>query len=150
VVKRSLLTEAHGIPLAVVIEGANRHDMKRVAPTLAELPLHRPMPTSAQPQGLCLDKGYDYDEVRASGHRGGEGPIDQGDGGSRAFHPQPVAGVWHHRFGDIAGGVASTGIGRRCCAKTSLSVASWAAMAVNGRTPRASHRTAHTASHSPC
>jgi putative transposase len=39
--------------------------MKLVAPTLADLMLHRPMPTSAQSQGLCLDKGYDYDEVRA-------------------------------------------------------------------------------------
>lgn len=64
-VKRSLLTEGHGIPLAVVIDGANRHDMKLVKPTLEDLMLHRPMPTSAQPQGLCLDKGYDYDEVRA-------------------------------------------------------------------------------------
>jgi transposase len=64
-VKRSLLTEAHGIPLAVVIDGANRHDMKLVKPTLSDLMLHRPIPTSAQPQGLCLDKGYDYDEVRA-------------------------------------------------------------------------------------
>jgi putative transposase len=24
----------------------------------------RPEPTEARPQGLCLDKGYDYDEVR--------------------------------------------------------------------------------------
>jgi transposase len=60
-----LLTEAHGIPLAVVIDGANRHDMKLVKPTLVDLKLHRPTPTSALPQGLCLDKGYDYDEVRA-------------------------------------------------------------------------------------
>jgi putative transposase len=48
-----------------VIDGANRHDMKLVKPTLADLKLRRPRPTSALPQGLCLDKGYDYDEVRA-------------------------------------------------------------------------------------
>lgn len=59
-----MLTEAHGIPLAVVIDGANRHDMKLVKPTLEELKLDRPPPGGASPQGLCLDKGYDYDEIR--------------------------------------------------------------------------------------
>jgi transposase len=58
------LTEGHGIPLAVAIEGANRHDMKLVKPTIEDLKLNRPMATVALPQGLCLDKGYDYDEVR--------------------------------------------------------------------------------------
>ena len=32
--KRSVLTEGHGIPLAVAIDGANRHDMKLTEPTL--------------------------------------------------------------------------------------------------------------------
>jgi transposase len=63
-VKRSLLTEANGIPLAVVIDGANRHDMKLVENTLASIMAKRPRPTRANPQGLCLDKGYDFDEVR--------------------------------------------------------------------------------------
>jgi putative transposase len=63
-VKRSLLTEATGIPLAVVIDGANRHDMKLVKNTLAGIMAKRPRPTRAKPQGLCLDKGYDFDEVR--------------------------------------------------------------------------------------
>ena len=63
-VKRSLLTEAAGIPLSVVIDGANRHDMKLVEKTLAGIMAKRPRPTRAKPQGLCLDKGYDFDEVR--------------------------------------------------------------------------------------
>lgn len=63
-VKRSVITEGHGVPLAVVIEGANRHDMKLTRPTLAEIVVERPTPTEAKPQGMCLDKGYDYDEVR--------------------------------------------------------------------------------------
>ena len=63
-VKRSLLTEATGIPLAVVIDGANRHDMKLVKETLSNIMAKRPRPTRAKPQGLCLDKGYDFDEVR--------------------------------------------------------------------------------------
>ncbi len=60
-----MLTEGAGIPLAVVIDGANRHDMKLVRSTLERIMTKRPMPTQAKPQGLCLDKGYDYDEVRA-------------------------------------------------------------------------------------
>ena len=32
--------------------------------TIESIPVERPEPSSAPPQGLCLDKGYDYDEVR--------------------------------------------------------------------------------------
>jgi len=62
--KRSLLTEASGLPLSVVIEGANRHDMKLARVTLEGLVIPRPEPTPERPQHLCLDKGYDYDEIR--------------------------------------------------------------------------------------
>jgi len=65
-VKRSLLTEGHGVPIGVAIEGANRHDMKLVLPTIKAIVIERPEPTVEQPQGMCLDKGYDYDEVRAT------------------------------------------------------------------------------------
>lgn len=64
-VKRSLLTEGQGVPVGLVVEGANRHDMKLVQATLDSIVVTRPEPTAEQPQGLCLDKGYDYDEVRA-------------------------------------------------------------------------------------
>lgn len=50
--------------MSLAIDGANRHDMKLVKPTLEDLKLDRPLPTVSLPQGLCLDKGYDYDEVR--------------------------------------------------------------------------------------
>jgi putative transposase len=63
--KRSLLTEAHGIPIGVAIDGANRHDMKLVRPTIDTIVVERPAPSDAQPQGMCLDKAYDYDDVRA-------------------------------------------------------------------------------------
>ena len=63
-VKRSLLTEAQGLPVGVVVDGANRHDMKLVRPTLDSVVIARPEPTLEQPQGMCLDKGYDFDEVR--------------------------------------------------------------------------------------
>ncbi len=37
--------------------------MKLVRATLQRLVVPRPEPTTEQPQGLCLDAGYDYDEV---------------------------------------------------------------------------------------
>lgn len=59
-----MLTDGNGIPLSVVVDGANRHDMKLTQATLTGLVIERPEPTTERPQGLCLDKGYDYDEVR--------------------------------------------------------------------------------------
>ena len=58
------MTEGHGIPVGLVVEGANRHDMKLVWPTLDSLVVKRPQLPAEQPQGMCLDKGYDYQEVR--------------------------------------------------------------------------------------
>jgi putative transposase len=63
-VKRSLLTDGGGVPLGVAVEGANRNDFKMARQTLESVPIPRPEPTPEAPQGLCLDKGYDYDEVR--------------------------------------------------------------------------------------
>ncbi len=63
-VKRSLLVDANGIPIGMAVEGANRHDMKMVEETLESIPVDRPEPTRGKPQGMCMDKGYDYDEVR--------------------------------------------------------------------------------------
>ena len=63
-VKRSVLTEAKGIPVGLAVAGANRHDMKLVWATVDSIPVERPASTREEPQGLCLDKGYDFDEVR--------------------------------------------------------------------------------------
>ena len=52
------------MPVGLAVDGANRHDMKMVRPTLESIPVERPEPTKRFPQGLCLDKGYDYDDVR--------------------------------------------------------------------------------------
>jgi transposase len=49
----------------LAVDGANRHDMKLVRSTLESIVVERPEPTEAEPEGMCLDKGYDYDEVRA-------------------------------------------------------------------------------------
>ena len=63
--KRSVLTDGGGVPIGLAVAGANRHDFKLVEETITRIPVERPAPTLEQPQGLCLDKGYDYDEVRA-------------------------------------------------------------------------------------
>jgi putative transposase len=64
-VKRSLLVDGRGMPLSVVAAGANTNDHKLMRQTLESLATARPQPTPEAPQNLCLDKGYDYDEVRA-------------------------------------------------------------------------------------
>jgi putative transposase len=58
------LVEAHGIPIGVAVDGANRNDMKMVRDTFTSIPIERPQPTPERRQGVCMDKGYDYDEVR--------------------------------------------------------------------------------------
>ena len=57
--KRSLLVEAAGGPLAVVVAGANVHDTKLLAATLAAIVVERPVPTQEAPQHLCLETAYD-------------------------------------------------------------------------------------------
>src|SRR5229473_2982124 len=65
--KRSLLTDGAGIPLALAIDGANRHDVKLLCATLDGIVIARSEPTEERPQHLCLDAGYDgapaYQEV---------------------------------------------------------------------------------------
>ena len=58
-VKRSLLVEADGGPLAVTIAGANVPDAQLLARTIDAIVLERPEPEPDFPQHLCLDKGYD-------------------------------------------------------------------------------------------
>lgn len=56
--KRSLLTEADGGLLAVVVAGANVHDAKLLEKTLEAVVVESPNPQLLE-QHLCLDKGYD-------------------------------------------------------------------------------------------
>lgn len=62
--KRCLLTDSRGVPLAITVAGANRHDMKMTEATLDSIVIERPEPTPEEPQHLCLDKGFDYEAVR--------------------------------------------------------------------------------------
>ena len=40
-----------------MVAGANVHDTKLLALTLESIVVERPIPTEAEPQRLCLDKG---------------------------------------------------------------------------------------------
>lgn len=55
--KRSLLVDEHGVPLGIVVSGANTPDRQLLAATLTSGPVDRPDPAET-PQHLCLDKGY--------------------------------------------------------------------------------------------
>ncbi len=61
--KRSILTEGKGIPLSVVVDGANRHDKKLVKGTLDAIIIERPSPDDVD-QNMCMDKGYDFPDIR--------------------------------------------------------------------------------------
>ena len=62
-VKRSLLTDAAGIPLSIVIDGANRHDVVLAEETLNGLQIEKPLLMEGEGHGLCMDKGYDSRKV---------------------------------------------------------------------------------------
>ena len=56
--------DAQGVPLGLTIAEANRHDMKLLAETLRRVVITYPMPLAAAGIHLCLDKGYDFDQIR--------------------------------------------------------------------------------------
>jgi putative transposase len=55
--KRSLLVNEQGLPLGLVVSGANTPDGKLLEPTLLAIPIERPDPDETE-QHLSLDKGY--------------------------------------------------------------------------------------------
>lgn len=57
-VKRSVLSDARGVPLGIAIDGANTHDQRLLRATLRSIPVPRPRSRGRRRQHLCLDKGY--------------------------------------------------------------------------------------------
>jgi len=51
------------MPIGIVVAGANRNDMKLVKDTLDAIVVERPSPKKVK-QNICMDKGYDFPEVR--------------------------------------------------------------------------------------
>jgi putative transposase len=69
-VKRHVLTDGRGVPVAIGISAANVHD-KRLAEPMMDAVVVRQGPAAHRPQHLCLDKGYDYPDVEAAVRRRG-------------------------------------------------------------------------------
>ena len=64
-VKRHVLTDGRGVPLAVLITAANVHDKWMVASMLDAVVIRAPR-GPRRPRHLCLDKGYDYQNAEAA------------------------------------------------------------------------------------
>ena len=50
--------------MGLAVAGANVNDFKLSQETIESVPIRRPRPSRRRPQNLCLDKGYDFNEVR--------------------------------------------------------------------------------------
>lgn len=68
--KTSLLVEADGGPLAIVVAPANVNDSRLLAATLDAVVVERP----ESEQHLCLDKGYDTGEAEEAARSRGYEP----------------------------------------------------------------------------
>ena len=53
--KRHVLTDGRGVPLSIVVTGANRHDVSQLELVLDEIVIERPEDID---EHLCADKGY--------------------------------------------------------------------------------------------
>ncbi len=62
--KRHILTDQRGTPLSAVPTGANTPDIKAAFQTLDSTVMKRPRPWRYHPQHLCIDKGYDFPEIK--------------------------------------------------------------------------------------
>lgn len=64
--KHHLITEAHGIPLAVSLTGGNRNDVTQLMPLIQAIPPvrgRRGRPRQ-RPDQVYADRGYDHDKYR--------------------------------------------------------------------------------------
>ena len=53
-----LLVDARGVPLSIIVIGANRHDVTQLAATLDSMVVERPEVKPYHPQNLCADAGF--------------------------------------------------------------------------------------------
>jgi putative transposase len=61
--KRSVLSDGRGAPLSVIVKGANAHDKTLALETLDSIPVERPPRRVYRLHHLCLDAGYDFEDV---------------------------------------------------------------------------------------
>ncbi len=67
-----MITEGHGIPLAVALTGGQRNDVTQLMPLLAAIPPvrgRRGRPRR-RPDAVYADRGYDHDKYRRQVRKG--------------------------------------------------------------------------------
>jgi putative transposase len=105
-VKRHVLTDGRGVPIAVTITGANVHDKWMAGATLDAVVM-RAARGPRRPAHLCLDKGYDYADterevrlrrVRPHIRRRGERPLVGRFRGRPRRWVVERTNSWHNRF----------------------------------------------------
>ena len=72
-----MISEAHGIPLAVSLTGGNRNDITQLMPLLQAIPPvrgRRGRPRQ-RPDALYADRGYDHDKYRRQVRSKGVTPV---------------------------------------------------------------------------
>jgi putative transposase len=104
-VKRHILTDGRGVPLAAEITAANVHDKRAAVPTIDSIVV-RASRGPRRPKNLCLDKGYDFvdveREIRSRGirphiRRRGEERRGCRRGRARRWVVERT-NAWHNRF----------------------------------------------------
>lgn len=63
-VKRSLMTEAEGIPVGLAVDGANVHDIRLLQQTIEDCFQRFNCDQASADEHLCLDKAYDSAAIR--------------------------------------------------------------------------------------
>src|SRR5215213_8760067 len=63
--KRHVLTDGRGVPLSVILSGANLHDKWSLTSTLDSVVLKAGRGVR-RPEHCCLDKGYDFRDCEAA------------------------------------------------------------------------------------
>ena len=74
--KRHLLVEGRGVPLAIVVTGANRHDVSQIGVLLESFVIEHPLYGAR----LCLDAGYTGEPARQTVISHGLIPLVKGRG----------------------------------------------------------------------
>ena len=50
--------DGRGVPLSIIVTGANRHDVSQLEAVLAAIVIKKPRPPTRRSKHLCADAGY--------------------------------------------------------------------------------------------
>jgi len=102
-----LLVDARGVPLSIIVVGANRHDVTQLATTLDSIVVERPEVRPYHPQNLCADAAFTgkaaYEQIVERGYlphvrSRGEEKVRKKKGYKPRRWIVEVAHSWFNRF----------------------------------------------------